>query len=299
MELLNQLVVNIMPAVPKYLVKRIASRYMAGITIQDVIEEVRGLNADGAAATIDILGEHSDNSAAARNTADEYIKVLDAIEREKLDSNISIKPTHLGLKAGYDLCRGLITDLVAHAAELNNFVRIDMEDHTCTDDSFRMYYEIRRDYENLGVVIQSYLRRSIRDIEGLKECKANVRICKGIYNEPRTIAYKDRDIIIRNFALLLEELLAAGCYVGIATHCEETIWHSREIIHRMKLEKDKYEFQMLLGVDQELSKILIDEGYRMRIYTPFGEEWYAYSTRRMKENPRLAGAVFREFVGIS
>ena len=288
-----------MPIVPKIIVGKVASRYIAGTSLEEAVAEVKRLNASGFAATLDILGEHSETQGNAISAANEYIRILDVVKNEDLDSNISLKPTQLGLKIGQSFCLEQIRAIVQHASELGNFVRIDMEDHTCTDDTLDMFYNLRKDYENVGVVIQAYLRRTIKDIEGLKEMKANIRLCKGIYNEHRTIAIKIRDNIIRNFGFLLEELLTAGCYVGIATHCEETIWHAARIIHRLGLSRDQYEFQMLLGVDPELRKIILDEGHRMRVYVPYGGEWYAYSTRRLKESPHLAGAVFKEFLGIS
>ncbi len=298
MEWINRFVVGFMPIVPKPVVSRIASRYIAGETLDDALETARELNRSGAVATIDLLGEHVESREEASSAAKVYVSILDAIDKHRLDSNISLKPTQLGLKISYDFCRGLIGDITAHAAQLGNFVRIDMEDHTCIDDTLRIYRELRRTYDNVGVVIQSYLRRSINDIDGLKEMKANVRLCKGIYNEPRRIAYKHRDIIVRNHAFLLEELLTAGCYVGIATHCEETVWNAKRIIRRLELRREQYEFQMLLGVDPELRSILIEEGHRMRVYIPFGEDWYPYSTRRLKESPHIAGSVLREFFRI-
>jgi len=299
MELFSKLVVNSMPMIPKQIVGKIASRYVAGEQLSDAVEEVRHLNDSGAVATMDLLGEYNDREDDARATADVYKKILDSIKEHKLDSNVSLKPTALGLSIGFDFCKDLITEIVAHASELDNFIRIDMEDQHCTDDTLKMYYELHEDFHNVGVVIQAYLRRTINDVQKLKGMKANLRLCKGIYNEPRTIAYKNREIIIRNYAYLLEELLEAGCYVGIATHCEETVWHALKIIQQLGLTRDQYEFQMLLGVDPELRKILIDDGHRLRVYVPYGEEWYPYSTRRLKENPQLAGSIALNFLGIT
>lgn len=298
MDLLNKTIVRLMPIVPKMIVGKVASRYIAGTSLEDAVAEVRQLNGAGVSATMDLLGEHSDIRSDAISAAEEYIKILDAIKQENIDSNISLKPTQLGLRIDKSFCLEQIRAIVQHASDLGNFVRIDMEDHTCTDDTLDMYYSLRKDYENVGVVIQAYLRRTMRDIEGLKEVKANIRLCKGIYNEPRTIAFKIRENIIRNFSFALEELFKAGCYVGIATHCEETVWYASRILQRLGLNRDQYEFQMLLGVDPELRKIITDEGHKMRIYVPYGDEWYAYSTRRLKEKPNLAGSVFKEFLGL-
>ncbi len=299
MELINKLIASVMPAVPKFLVGRVASRYIAGSDLSDAVSTGRHMQQEGAVTTLDLLGEHCESKEQAVKSVETYLRMLDVINNENLDANVSFKPTHLGLKLGYDFCSGLVEQIVVKAEEYNNFVRIDMEDYTCTDETLQMYFDLRKKYDNVGVVIQAYLRRTIDDIRKLKEVKANLRLCKGIYNEPRTHAYKHRAIIIRNFAYLLEELFEAGCYVGIATHCEETIWHSLKLISKYGLNKDQYEFQMLLGVEPELRKILIDQGHRLRVYVPYGEEWYAYSTRRLKENPQIAGHVIRDFFGMT
>jgi proline dehydrogenase len=298
MDWLNKVIMGTMPVVPKYFVGRVASRYIAGETLADAAEMTRTLNSEGAMATIDLLGEDTTRREQAEEAATIYHNILDCIKKEGIQANISLKPTHMGLKLGYDFCAGLVSDIIAHAAETENFLRIDMEDKDCTDDTLKLYYSLHKKYPNVGLVIQAYLRRTIKDIQGLKEIKANLRLCKGIYREPREVAFKNRSIIIRNYALLLEELLSAGCYVGIATHCEETIWHAQRIIHQLALTPDKYEFQMLLGVEPELRRILIGQGHRLRVYVPFGEEWYAYSTRRLKENPDVAGHVMRDFLGL-
>lgn len=299
MDLFNRIVIGSMPMVPKYFVGRVAGRYISGESLDDAVATVKALNQSGAMATIDLLGEDTTRREQAEQAGKIYHTILDRIKAEGIDSNVSLKPTHMGLKIDYDLCEKILTDIVAHAAETGSFLRIDMEDHTCTDETLKLYYTLRRRFDNVGVVIQAYMRRTLKDIEGLKEARANLRLCKGIYREPREVAWKSRAIIIRNFALLLEELLAAGCYVGIATHCEETIWHALRIIHQQNLTPDKYEFQMLLGVEADLRRILIGQGHRLRVYVPFGEEWYAYSTRRLKENPQIAGHVIRDFLGVS
>ena len=299
MQLINKLVTGMMPVMPRAFVGRVASRYIAGEKLQDAISLTRRLNGQGAVATIDLLGEHSANAEQVKAAVTSYIDTLNAIQQERLDANVSLKPTHLGLKLGYQFCLERVTEIVSRAAELGNFVRIDMEDHTCTDDTFRLFFDLRKRFDNVGVVIQAYLRRTLNDIKPLIEARANLRLCKGIYNEPRLIAYKNRAVIIDNYALILEELLKAGCYVGIATHCEETIWHARRIIHQMGLSDDRYEFQMLLGVEPELRRILIGEGHKLRVYIPYGLEWYSYSSRRLKENPSIAGYVMRDFFGMS
>jgi len=245
-----------------------------------------------------VLGEHSESKEQAAEAVKEYFKIIDGIKAGGYEANVSLKPTHMGLKLGYEFCREQIEQVVARAAEAGIFVRIDMEDRSCTDDTLRLYFDLRKKYEKVGVVIQAYLRRTVKDIQPLMEAKANLRLCKGIYNEPRMAAFKNRGIIINNYAFLLENLLKAGCYVGIATHCEETIWQAERIVHILGLNRNRYEFQMLLGVEPALRRILISQGHRLRVYVPYGSEWYAYSTRRLKENPAIAGHVMKSFLGL-
>lgn len=299
MDLFNKAVAGSMTMIPRKIVGRIASRYIAGENLSDAIDEVKKLNSETTLATIDLLGEFTDNKDDVRWVVNVYKEILEKINHTSCNSNISIKPTALGLNLGYDFCKSMIAEILAHATDYNNFVRIDMEDHDATDNTLKMYYELSQDFDNVGVVIQAYLRRTIKDVQWLKKMKANIRLCKGIYNEPRKIAYKNRDIIIRNFRLVLKELLEAGCYVGIATHCEETVWYAMELLNEMKLDISQYEFQMLLGVDPELRSILLDDGHKLRVYVPFGEEWYPYSSRRLKENPDLAGNIAKEFLRIT
>ncbi|MFN3822276.1 MAG: proline dehydrogenase family protein, partial [bacterium] len=288
----------LMPFVPRFMVWKVASRYIAGTTLEEAIATVKKLNQEDAWGIIDLLGEGIEEAHQAQSAAKMYHQILDRITKERIYAYISLKPTQFGLKISYDLCYNLISELVDHAGKVGNFVRLDMEDHTCTDDTLRLYKDLRRHYENVGVVIQAYLRRSIYDIQMLKEMRSNVRLCKGIYNEPSEIAYKNRAIIIRNFAFLLEELLSAGCYVGIATHCEEVIWHAERLIFQMKLKPHQYEFQMLLGVEPQLRRVLLERGHHLRVYVAFGKDWFPYSSRRLKENPHIAQYVMRSFLGL-
>jgi proline dehydrogenase len=293
MDPLNRSIATLVPLLPKPVVRLFSRRYIAGDTLDDAIRVVRSLNSDGMMATLDVLGEHTtqrENAAAAR---DAYFEVLQAIDEHKIDSNISVKLTQLGLKLDRSLCEQNIEAIVARARDYNNFVRIDMEDRTCTADTLDIFTALRSRHDNVGIVIQAYLRRTLTDVERLIECSANVRVCKGAYIEPRTIAYKSPTIINRNFSLLVEELLSHGCYVGIATHDEEVIWSAYRIAHVRGLEPHRYEFQMLLGVDDELARLIVQAGHRLRIYVPFGPHWFAYSKRRLRENPRIAGYVLQ------
>ena len=293
MSLMNKAVVATLPLVPKPLVRHFANRYIAGDKLEDAVRVANALNKRGICATIDVLGEEVDDREEALAAVEAYKEVLAAIDAEKLDANVSLKPTMFGLKIDKEFCRENIAAICAEAKRYDDFVRIDMEDSSCTRDTLDIYYSLREEYGNVGTVIQSYLRRSLADCEGLAAAKANLRLCKGIYVEPREIAFKDKFIINANFALLLDVLLGGDCYVGIATHDEKMVWEGLRAVHKFGLKRDQYEFQMLLGVDAKLRDIIVAQGHKLRIYVPFGTAWYPYSTRRLKENPQLAGQTFR------
>ncbi len=297
MNLLDQLVATAIPLVPKTLVRRFASPYIAGEKLEDAVNTVRDLNRQGACATLDLLGESVTRKEQAGKAVETYIEAIDVIEKEKLDSNISIKPTQLGLGLDFDFCRENLSRIVEELKRRNNFLRIDMEDSPYTTLTFDLYKSVRDEYDNVGVVIQSYLRRSMNDLNSLLiPAEANLRICKGIYIEPIEIAYKEYELVRKNFALLMEKALKSGLYVGIATHDEMLVWEAYRIIDKLGLSSDKYEFQMLLGVAETLRSKIIADGHKMRVYIPYGEDWYAYSTRRLKENPKIAGYVLRDIL---
>ncbi len=233
----------------------------------------------------------------AAAAAEEYKDILREIDREKLDANVSVKPTHMGLLLDEEFCFNNIRAIVQEAVKFNNFVRIDMEDHTATDQTIDMYLRLKKEFDgHVGTVIQSYMRRTMDDINHLIEHKANLRLCKGIYNEPREVAYKDMFSINDNYNYNLRKLLSNGCYTGIATHDEKLVWYALSVIDELKLDKKDYEFQMLLGVDEQLRDIIVAAGHRMRIYVPYGKDWYAYSVRRLKENPRMAGYILKKIL---
>jgi proline dehydrogenase len=298
MNLINNLIVGTLPYVPKPIVAKFAGKYIAGATLNDAMNTVRSLNAMKAMTTVDVLGEDiftKDQAIGSRNGS---TAVLTAIAEQKLDSNLSIKLTSLGLKMDKQFCLDNTNTIIETARASNNFVRIDMEDRTCTDDTLEVYRTMRSRYEKVGIVIQAYLHRSEKDIRALTAEKANVRLCKGIYVEPADVAIKDRKGIQDNYLKLLRILMEGGSYVGIATHDDVLIDGAKRLIEELKLGKDRYEFQMLLGVRDETRKRLIDEGHRLRVYVPFGKDWYAYSVRRLKENPQMAGHVFKAIFGI-
>ena len=294
MTLLDRAIVRLLPAVPKTVVQVFSSRYIAGSTLADAIDTVRRLNADGKLATIDVLGEEITHEAETRASAEAYRDVFDAIEEHRLDSNVSVKPTALGLGLSTDLCRENLEDVLRAAARHGNFVRIDMEDSSTTDDTLHLYRELREaGHDNVGVVLQAYLRRTVDDVRALADLQPSVRLCKGIYVEPPALAFTDDEAVRANFLLGLDELLAAGAYVAVATHDEWLIGESLRRIADRGLERDQYELQMLLGVRERRADELVADGHRLRVYTPFGEQWYAYSLRRLQENPAMAGTIAR------
>jgi proline dehydrogenase len=296
--LLDRAVVRLLPAVPKPVVRRISDRYIAGETVADACRIVEQLNEEGRMATIDVLGEEIANREQALEIVRAYHDVFEEIEDQQLDSNVSVKLTGLGLKLGYEVCKQNLETVVRHAAESGNFVRIDMEDSTCTTDTLRMYRELREQgLDNVGIVLQAYLRRTIRDIRELAPLKPNVRLCKGIYIEPPLIAYRDFDVVRKNFVFCHRELLRAGCYVGIATHDQWLFEQGRRLVDELGLSREEYEFQMLLGVRPLAGDKLVRDGHRLRVYVPFGRHWYAYSMRRLQENPKIAGYIASDTFG--
>jgi proline dehydrogenase len=290
--ILDRALVTLLPAVPKPVVRRLALRYIAGDELQDAVGVVRALNAESKLATIDVLGEEITNLDDARAIAGSYHDVFETIDREALDSNVSVKLTGLGLNLSPDVCRENLEALVADAAARDNFVRIDMEDSSTTSDTLRLYRELREaGHERVGIVLQATLKRTLTDVDALADLHPNVRLCKGIYVEPPEIAFREYEAVRVNFVRVLDALLDAGCYVGIATHDEWLVERAGEAIAERGLGRDEYEFQMLLGVRPELGDQLVQEGHRLRIYVPFGTHWYRYSLRRLQENPKMAGYI--------
>ncbi len=293
MALLDRAIARVLPAVPKPLVRALASPYIAGPTLEDAIAVVRRLNGEGKLATIDVLGEEITNDGEAQEIARAYHRVLARVESEGLEANISVKLTGLGLGLDYALCQENLRALVEDASARGNFVRIDMEDSSTTDDTLRLYRELRAaGHANLGVVLQARLRRTLADAQGLD----NVRICKGIYLEPPEIAYDDAEQTRESFRATLRALLDQGSYVGIATHDELLIEDALAQIPGRGLAPTEYEFQMLLGVRSARGDELVRDGHRLRVYVPFGTYWYEYSVRRLQENPKIAGYVAADTV---
>jgi proline dehydrogenase len=294
----DRAIVRMLPAVPRPLVQKLSGRYIAGTELKDARETVRRLNAEGKLATIDVLGEEITNEDEAAAIVRSYQDVFADIEHCGLDSNVSVKLTALGLNLDYDVCRADLRVVVEDAASRGNFVRIDMEDSSTTDDTLRLYRELREQgHDNVGVVLQAMLRRTHDDIVALADLKPSIRLCKGIYVEPPELAYQDFEEVRASFVRGLEALLDAGSYVGIATHDEWLLDEGRRLVAERGLSRDEYEFQMLLGVRPQLGDELVREGHRLRIYVPFGRHWYAYSLRRLQENPKIAGYIAADTLG--
>jgi proline dehydrogenase len=287
---MDRAIVRLLPAVPRRVVRRLSAPYIAGATLDDARRTVAGLNAEGKLATIDVLGEEVTRPAEAEAVASSYHAVLDAIAGDHLDANVSVKLTALGLKVELDLCRSLLATVVADAAARGIFVRIDMEDSTCTDDTLLLYRELRAARrDNVGIVLQSALRRTLDDVAALADLHPNVRLCKGIYVEPPAVAYQGDGEIRESFVRVLGALLEAGCYAAVATHDE---WLLERTLERVGgVPHDAYELQMLLGVRERRASELVADGHRLRVYVPYGDRWYEYSLRRLQENPAVATMV--------
>jgi proline dehydrogenase len=284
--------VRVLPAVPRSIVRRLSAPYIAGPTLEDARAVVARLNLEGKAATVDVLGEEVTRQAEAETVATAYHAALDALAADQSDANVSVKLTALGLELDVDLCRSLLATVVADAAARGMFVRIDMEHAEVVDDTLRLYRELREaGRENVGIVLQARLRRTLRDVGALADLRPNVRLCKGIYLEPPSVAFTGHRQIRESFLLVLDALLAGGSYVGVATHDEYLL--ERALARVAGMERTGYELQMLLGVREQRAAELVADGHRLRVYVPYGNRWYEYSLRRLQENPAVAGMVAR------
>lgn len=294
MNLLNQIIVKTMPLIPKPIVKKVAMKYIAGYDLKDAINETKKLMKIGAWTTIDVLGEFVDTKEMAIEATQESSRVIDAINDHNLQSYLSIKPTSQGLGIDFDFAYKNIKKLVAKALSKNIWVRLDMENSPYTDLTLDMYRKLRADgFDNVGIVLQAYMRRSEDDVKSLMELKPSIRLCKGIYRESPEIAYQGKEEVRDNYKKLFNLIIENNMYIGIATHDEPLIKYAEDYLDNNNIEKNKYEFQMLLGVREQKRDEIIKNGHPMRIYVPYGEDWYGYSTRRLKENPNMAGHVFK------
>ena len=299
MSLFNYLVSKTIMHVPGPIVGYFAKGYIAGSHLDDAVRVTEAFNRQGMLTTIDILGEFIKTRDEAKFFRDQCRQILEVIRTKGLQSNLSLKPSQMGLLLDQEFAFQNIRELVKLAQENQSFVRIDMEDVACTDATIDFYRRLRAEFPgHVGTVLQSYLRRTPADIDALCDEPMNFRLCKGIYNEKRLHAYKDPFVINRNFIYCLEKLFQKKAYVGIATHDEKLVFESLRLIEQYGLKPDQYEFQMLLGVDEELRRILVEGGHRLRVYVPYGEAWMPYSRRRLKENPTIAQHALKQLLGM-
>ena len=293
MSLLHNVLIESMRFVPRPVIWRFSSRYIAGTSLEDAYQTVRELNDRGSTATIDVLGEDSTSREQVEAAERIYLAGLDGINSLALNCGVSIKLSEMGLRFDDILCKKVLRNIVSAAQDNGIFVRIDMEDSSVTTATLDLYRELRTEFDNMGTVIQSCLHRSESDIENLlSEGPTNIRLCKGIYIEPEDISYRDADEIRNSYERLLEQLFEGGAtQVAIATHDPALVEHAENTIRRMNIAKNRYEFQMLLGVAGPLRRELIARGHSMRVYVPFGERWLDYSLRRLRENPDMLGHI--------
>lgn len=295
----NKMIAAMLPYFPKKLIWIFSKRYIAGEHINDAIRVSKELNKEGIKVTIDILGEFIKTLDEAEKNKTEYLEVIDIIQKEKIDGNYSVKPSMFGLLLDKEVCYRHLREVVAKAASYNNFIRIDMEDSPCTDLEIELYRKLKAEFpKNVGLVVQAYMKRTYSDLEKLmdihsSEIPLNYRLCKGIYVEPAEIAYKKYQEVLDHFLLDLEFMFKNGIYPGIATHDKPLVEGAYKLIEKYNVPKNMYEFQMLYGVTPELRKSIVDKGHTMRVYVPYGKQWFGYSTRRLKENPKMASHIMK------
>ena len=299
MMFINKLIAAILPLMPQSLVWIFSRRYIAGQTLGEAIDIAKNLNTEGNMVTIDLLGEFITEISQAEKNRDEYLEIIETVEKSDIDGNYSLKPTMFGLLIDKDACYKMIREIVKKAVEYNNFVRVDMEDSQCVDLEIELFRKLKKEFpKNVGLVLQAYLHRTLPDIDAMmdmhsKDNPINYRICKGIYVESEKIAYKKYAEINEHFLEDLEHMFKNGIYPGIATHDEKLVEGAYRLIEKYNVPNDKFEFQMLYGVTPGLRKSILEKGYRMRIYTPYGKQRFAYSTRRLKENPKMAQEIVK------
>ncbi|MGA2667985.1 MAG: proline dehydrogenase family protein [Ignavibacteria bacterium] len=293
MGFINKSIVKLFPLVPRKIVRRFANKYIAGDKLSDAVELAKRLNDKGIMGTMDVLGENISTKEEAVVSRNECIEVIDAIDKNKLNSNISIKLTQMGLKIDLDFCLKNLEDIMDAAKSVNQFIRVDMEDSSCTKDTIKTFLSARDYYPRCGIVLQACLRRTYADVQELIKSHTNFRLCKGIYIEPVEIAYRKKEEVNEHYLKILRVMLESGSYVGIATHDDKLIEGAYKMIDELKKKRDEYEFQMLLGVRENLRDKIVKDGHRLRVYIPFGEHWYNYSLRRFQENPEVMSYVIK------
>lgn len=295
MALLDRAIVRVLPAVPRPVVRRLSDRYIAGPELEDACACVRRLNERGKKATLDVLGEEVTTAEEALGIREAYEAALDTLEGAGLDANVSVKPTALGLKVDPALCAESVRGLARASAATGRFLRMDMEDSSTTTGTLDLYRALRAEgLDNVGIVLQAMLRRTLDDVRALLPLRPNVRVCKGIYLEPAELAYQGDEAVRFSFVETLSALWEGGAKVAVATHDDVLVAAALEQIEQRGLGPERYEFQLLLGVREDLADTLVRGGHTVRIYVPFGRRWYEYSMRRLQENPKIAGYVARD-----
>jgi proline dehydrogenase len=284
---------------PKKLVWVFSKRYIAGETIEEGLLASKLLNEKNIEVTIDLLGEFIETLDEAKENRNQYFEIIQRFTSENVKGNFSLKPTMFGLLIDKEVCYSYIRDIVALAAEKNSFIRIDMEDSQCVDDEMDMFRRLKLEFpKNVGLVVQAYLRRTFNDIKTLSDLNSesaplSFRLCKGIYVEPEKIAFKGYQEVRDNFLKDLEYMFQNKIYVGIATHDKYLVEKAFELIEKYQVPENMFEFQMLFGVTPDLRQSIVDKGHLMRVYVPFGKHWFNYSTRRLKENPKMATEIIK------
>ena len=295
----NKLIAAILPYFPKKFIWIFSRSYIAGETMEDAMRVSSELNKRNIMVTLDVLGEFIQTLEEAEENKREYMHLIDYTYSRKINGNFSLKPTSFGLLIDKDVCLRHVREIVAKAASYNSFIRIDMEDSPCTDLEIELFRQLRNEYPaNVGLVVQAYLKRTFQDIRDLGNLSdgtvpLNFRLCKGIYIEPEAISFRKHDEINRHYTEDLEYMFANKMYAGIATHDKELIDAALNLIRKYKVPPEMYEFQMLYGVTPRLRDSIVAEGHKMRIYVPFGKQWFGYSTRRLKENPKVASHIMK------
>jgi proline dehydrogenase len=295
----NKLIAAILPYFPKKFIWLFSKSYISGETMEDAMRVSKDLNSKNIKVTLDVLGEFIKNLDEAEANKIEYLNLIDVSQKNGLDGNFSVKPTSFGLLIDKEICYKHIREIVAKAASYNNFIRIDMEDSPCTDMEIDLFRRLKTEFpKNVGLVIQAYLKRTYNDIEKMLDLNSvnaplNYRLCKGIYVEPEAIAFKKYEEINAHYLEDLELIFKNKVYVGIATHDKPLIDGAYKLIEKYNVPKNMYEFQMLYGVTPKLRETIVNDGHTMRVYVPFGKKWFGYSTRRLKENPKMASHIIK------
>jgi proline dehydrogenase len=295
----NKFIAAILPYFPKKFIWIFSHTYISGETIDDAMRVSKDLNSKNIQVTLDVLGEFINTLDEAEANKKEYLNTIEVSHKNGIDGNFSVKPTSFGLLIDKEACYRHIREIVAKAAEIKSFIRIDMEDSPCTDMEIELFRRLRKEFpSNVGLVIQAYLKRTFDDIKGLSDLNSEAaplsfRLCKGIYVESPVIAYKKYEEINQHYLEDLEYMLKNKIHVGIATHDKFLLDAAYKLIEKYNVPKHLYEFQMLYGVTPKLRESIVNEGHSMRVYVPFGEKWFSYSTRRLKENPKMASHIIK------